>query len=1212
MNSEQQNDHWQFWVDVGGTFTDCFAIDPSGTQHALKLLSSGVSEHHTNMLGPGCEELPSPILAAHLLTEIPLDSPLPVCSMHLGTTRGTNALLTRTGAKTALVTSKGLRDFLTIGDQTRPELFELTVRKPTPLFEESIEINERVLHDGTVELAPDPNELHNQLLQLKSRNIESLAICLMHSFKYPDHELLVGRVAEKIGFRSIRLSSQVTPLIKIVPRGETTVLDAYLNPVLAEYLDEIETRLGAKSSLKLMTSAGTLTSRSSFSGKDSVLSGPASGVVGAARVAQQIGFQRSIGFDMGGTSTDVCRFDGQFKLEFETRKAGVQIMTPVMAIETVAAGGGSICSFDGTRLTVGPESAGADPGPACYGKGGPLTVTDINLYLGRLDSHRFPLDLDFDSVSERLEAIAAEVAEANDARTLSELATGFLRIANHNMAAAVRTVSVSQGFDPRDYVMVSFGGAGGQHCCEVAECLGINTILVHPKSSILSAYGIRLASQSRSQVQSVLQPLTSGSTESALDRALEMSAQLKAALLEEGCRVEPVSETSLDLRYQGTDTTINLVVDAETDIETAFQNEHRRRFGYSKKQAIEIANVRVTVTEPGHALEQQSRNAELTSLKSEQFQSLWSGGQKVEAAKFNWQTISANSKVVGPAIVGDSLTSTIIDAGWQACVLQDKQLLITRILQSDANRDQPKQSANSPDPVELEIFNSSFRSIAEQMGHVLRNTAISANVKERLDYSCALFAADGDLVVNAPHIPVHLGAMSETVRATIHSNALVQPGDVFVTNDPYAGGSHLPDVTVLTPVFCDDLPTPSLWVASRAHHAEIGGIAPGSMPANARHLEQEGVLIRNFKLIASGEDYFAELLDLLSKSTFPSRNPEENISDIQAQVAANQSGVNAINELIAAKSLSVVLNYMSHIRKAAEIKTRQAIESKIADGKYPFEDQMDDGTCIKVLIEKSKDQLQIDFAGTSPQHTGNLNANPAIVSSAILYVMRCLISEDIPLNSGVLAPVTIRIPNDSFLNPQPAEPHGQSPAVVGGNVETSQRVVDVLLGALGIAAASQGTMNNWLIGDSSFGYYETVGGGSGATSSGDGADAVHCHMSNTRLTDPEVLETRYPVVLRKFKIRANSGGAGQHHGGNGMVREIEFRRPLTLSLLTSRRSSVPFGQNGGGPAMPGQNLFIAPDGSSTELPSQCERSVNPGDRLRLLTPGGGGFGVTDP
>ena len=1261
-------EQWKFWIDVGGTFTDCLALTPQGRELSLKVLSSGIlkgagfvissdsitlsepneflssilvgskikfvdSDQATitqskiqkldseNLLlklttpifdktGQDVRfeiepDVPSPVLAIRLATKTPLLNPLDPCEVYLGTTKSTNALLTRNGAKTGLVTSSGMKDFLLIGDQTRPKLFELNVVKAEPLFSEAIEIGERILFDGTVEQEPDPVDVRNKLVQLRKQGIESIAICLMHSYKFPAHEKIVGEIANGIGFEDVRLSSQVAPLIEIVPRGETTVLDAYLNLVIAEYLDDIQVRLGTASKLKLITSAGTLTARELFSGKDSVLSGPAGGVVGAARIAQQVGFENALGFDMGGTSTDVSRFDGEFQLEYETRKAGVRIMTPVMSIETVAAGGGSVCHFDGTRLLVGPDSAGASPGPACYGAGGPLTVTDINLFLGRLDTGLFPFQLDFAAVETRLAEIATELFQAGMKKSLNEIANGFLRIANHSMSLAIQSVSTARGYDPRQYLLVGFGGAAGQHCCAVAEYLGIKQILIHPRSSILSAQGIQLSDQSHFESRSVAIPVDDQAIAKIESAAGDLEENMRRKMNQAGILVEQLDrQVTVDLRYTGTDNAININLNAG-QLYKAFSEKHKLLFGYVQQRPIEAVAVRVKLSIPGKRLLPSLTDDHKTiPAISSDFKLVDFEGAPRQTAVFVWDELIPGNLIEGPAIVSSRLTSTIIDAGWNASVLGDKQLLLTQQTTTDSALRADLEFAVA-DPIELEIFNNVFQTIAEQMGQILRLTAISVNVKQRLDYSCAIFDEEGNLVVNAPHIPVHLGAMSETVKATIRLNNKIYDGDVFVANDPYAGGSHLPDVTVLTPVF-NDSDAPMFWVASRAHHAEIGGSAPGSMPASARVLGEEGVIIRNFRLVHQGQSNFDGLEQLLTHSPYPSRTPKENLADIKAQVAANQAGVQALGELIREHTRPKVNAYMKHIQAAAAAKAQAYIKS-IPNGVYEFEDSMDDGTAVKVRIVVENEQLEIDFSESGDVHPGNLNANTAIVSSAIMYVLRCLIAEDIPLNSGILNSVKIKLA-PGFLNPPALDPHENSPAVVGGNVETSQRVVDVLFGAFGIAAASQGTMNNWLVGNEEFGYYETVGGGGGATLSGHGADGIHCHMSNTKLTDPEILETRYPMILREFSIRRKSGGDGKFCGGCGMIREVEFTSPLTLSVLSSRRTTQPFGIEGGEPGSSGENRFIHKDGSVEKLSSQCQKKVCSGDRLRLQTPGGGGAG----
>ena len=1261
---------WQFWIDVGGTFTDCLARDPRGHVKHLKILSSGVTKFRGRRTGSnevkvvggsfaalpdhfydhsefrslakssagvsrvlqsrnskslirltddvalpdgefGFEldaNLPSVILAIHDLTQIPLASPLPPCDVFLGTTKGTNALLTRTGSKTALVTSLGFRELLAIGDQTRPHLFELTIQKPEMLYDRSIEINERILFDGTVELAPDRDVIRDQLVELKSFGIDSVAVCLMHAYRYPRHEQIVGQIAKKIGFADVRISSEVAPLIKIVPRAQTTVLDAYLNPVLGNYLSEIERRIGKRSRLKLMTSAGSLAELGEFSGKDSVLSGPAAGAVGSARVAEQLGFKSSIGFDMGGTSTDVSRFDGEFEYEYESQKAGVSLVTPVISIETVAAGGGSICKFDGTRLIVGPASAGSNPGPACYGRGGPLTVTDVNCFLGRIDPEQFAFRLDFGAVEDRLRALRREIQSVGIEMTLTQIAQGILQIANHNMALAIENVSVKKGYDVREYPLVSFGGAAGQHCCAVADELGIETILIHPNCSILSAFGVQLCDQSIARAVTVLKPLT---TDALLELQLwhfETAKELKECLNVSDRDLE--SDLIVELRYEGTQSGIEVITDLDlrvADLESQFNERHQKLFGYVQaERRLEIVKANTKISLPGNRLQPVASPVSRNEFTDDQHQTVSSESDEPNFRRIEWNELTEGDHISGAAMIVSDTTTVFVDPGWSAVVAKNRLLQLSKT-QGATNQPPDLEDFSVVDPVKLEIFNRSFQSIATQMGDSLRKTSVSVNVKERLDYSCAVFCERGRLVANAPHIPVHLGAMSESVQATIADNPTIRNGDVFVTNDPFRGGSHLPDVTVITPVFVDeDCGKPSFWVASRSHHAEIGGMTPGSMPPDATCLEQEGVLIQNLKLVDAGKEQFNQLHSLLIGGKYPSRNPRENQDDIRAQIAANRTGVNAILAMRQRFGWSQIGAYMKHVCSAAETKAKQAIQ-KIKDGSYRFVDQMDDGARIQVHIRKFQDQLSIDFEGTSELHAGNLNANRSIVRSAVIYLLRCLVGEEIPLNDGLLHPISITLPH-CFLNPDPSGSAATAPAVVGGNVETSQRIVDVLMGALELAGASQGTMNNWLIGDRTFGYYETVGGGSGATRFGPGADAVHCHMSNTRLTDPEILESRLPVILREFRIRSDSGGPGMHQGGNGIARRLEFRAPLTLSLLTSRRTCKPFGMAGGGPGAPGENWLIYSEGHREKLPGSCRKEVKDGDVLLLLTPGGGGFG----
>ena len=874
-------------------------------------------------------------------------------------------------------------------------------------------------------------------------------------------------------------------------------------------------------------------------------------------------------------------------------------MAPMMAIETVAAGGGSVCGFDGTRLTVGPESAGSHPGPACYGNGGPLAVTDINLILGRIRQETFPFPLSLTDSKRRLEELTKQVANAGMPLSPTEISCGLLKIANHNMAQAVRTVSVSKGYDPREYPLVSFGGAAGQHCCAVADVLEIEKVLVHPHSSMLSALGIRLSDNALERVMPVGELLDDKCLSKVIEWHDRTISQLSVELdVEDGSSDQLSESLILELRYRGTESSIH-VRNSESNLESEFQRIHKQLYGYLQpERPIEVVSARSSVSKKGERLPRSSFGQVAGKLVPQQFQDV-SG---VAYGVFDWNVLKPGETIDSPSMVGDSTTTTVIDSGWSATVLAERQLLLER---KNENRSLTYSDSDAvANPVLVEIFNNSFRSIADQMGNTLRNTATSVNVKERLDYSCALFCKDGNLVANAPHIPVHLGAMSDSIRSTIRLNPQIEDGDVYVTNDPYNGGSHLPDITVITPVFMDDEDGPALWVASRAHHAEIGGMSPGSMPTSATQLAQEGVLIRNFKLLAQGEERFDELESVLRNAKYPSRNPAENISDIQAQISANRAGIRALKELVRRNGWIRTKSYMHHVREAAAKKVRMSLAS-LKDRDFHFEDCMDDGTIIKVCLKKRAENMSVDFSGSSPVHSGNLNANLSIVRSAITYVMRCLLAQDIPLNEGILDPLDIVVPK-SFLNPE-FDGIGLAPAVVGGNVETSQRIVDTLLGALGLAAASQGTMNNWLIGDETFGYYETLGGGSGATADSNGAHAVHCHMSNTRLTDPEILESRLPVVLREFRIRNNSGGAGMWQGGNGMIRSIQFLQPVTLSLLTSRRSIAPFGLQGGGSGQRGENWLVSHAGRE-RLPSQCERNVIAGDLLIIKTPGGGGFG----
>ncbi len=1279
-------DRWEFWIDVGGTFTDCVARSPRGELTTVKLLSSGLTKGRVHSVHDGksisdpafsadppgfwdgasirffssdgetlwqtqieksresppttllCESLPdsiqsgvnfeldtgeeAPVLAIHKVLGLKPGVSFPEMTVKLGTTRGTNALLTRTGARTAFVTTRGFADVLLIANQDRPRLFDLAIQKPEPLFESVLEIDARMDAHGNELTAPDCDAVRHDLEKLRATGVESIAICLLHAFADGRHERLVEDLARQVGFTEISTSSRLSPLIRIVSRGDTTVVDAYLNPVLRDYVQQIRRQLGDHCTLKLMTSAGGLVDAGSFVGKDSILSGPAGGVIGFSKVARQAGFEKSIGFDMGGTSTDVSRFDGRHELEFETTKAGVRIVSPMLAIETVAAGGGSVCGFDGVKLFVGPQSAGADPGPACYGRGGPLTVTDVNLFLGRILPEHFPFALDAVAVEAKLTVLCEQVASSPLGRACSPvgLAEGFREIANASMVRAIRKISVAKGYDPADYVLVTFGGAGGQHACAIAAQLGIQRVLVHPLAGILSAYGIGQADVRRFAEQAVLKPLSPKRLADLESTFSELEQRPLAEVRSEGISDERIDAPvrSLDLRYAGVESTINIAWPDDGDFRAAYENQHERLYGYRHDtRSLEIVAARVEVTGRSTVARESEAEVRPRSVQADDRSPAIFHGVATDTAVFRRDQLRPGDSFRGPAIVCEPTSTVVIDPGFRASILSRGEILIegaphngSELDGSSLNRKEtPRRDGTRSDPVLLEIFNNLFASIAEQMGVTLQKTSLSTNVKERLDFSCAIFTATGDLVVNAPHIPVHLGAMGETVRHILADVPDIGPGDIYVTNDPFRGGSHLPDVTVVTPVH--DVVSRKLMflVASRAHHSEIGGIVPGSMPPFSKNLGEEGVLIRCFRLIESGRSNDAGLRELLSAGPHPSRSVDNNMADIAAQVAANNAGVNLLRDLVERYSLSVVHAQMGHIQRAAAAKMRLAL-SGIPDGFYERTDHLDDGSPIRASIEIRGDSAVVDFTGTGPVLTdSNLNANRAIVTAAVLYVFRCLIDEDIPLNSGVLEPVSINLP-ECLLNPPSAKRPADCVAIVGGNVETSQRVVDVLLGALGVAAASQGTMNNLTFGDSSFGYYETICGGSGATPDAPGSDAVHTHMTNTRLTDVEVIERRYPVRIHEFSIRRGSGGAGRHRGGDGIVRRIEFLKPLSLSVLSERRGEyAPFGLAGGRAGQRGRNALLRAGASECEeLPGKVQLDVEPGDVLTIETPGGGGFG----
>ena len=1158
-------------------------------------------------------DLEAPVLAARLLLGVPITDALPPLEVRLGTTRGTNALLTRSGAKTALLVTAGFRDVLRIGEQDRPDLFALAIKKHPPLTNHTLEVVERLDAKGAVLEPIDLARLRADLAHLREQGIESLSICLLHGYLNPIHEIAVEDIASELGFVHLSRSSEVAPLIKLVSRAETTTLDAYLNPILAGYVSRVWNQFGGQETcrLRLMTSGGNLATPSAFRGRDSVLSGPAGGVVALGHVAERAGVRSVIGLDMGGTSTDVSRFEGRVGRRYESQVAGVRVMTPMMDIETVAAGGGSICDVVDGRLVVGPASAGADPGPSCYGRGGPLTVTDVNLLLKRIPKDSFPFPLDHTAAENRLIEIQSKLSEQGVQIAQQELAEGFLRIAVTHMAEAIRTVTTAQGTDVRNMSLVGFGGAAGQHLCRVAEALGMTSILDHPDAGLLSALGMGLANIGRVVSQGVYQVLSEETLEALDETTLELKSctdtQLKRDFTGESSSTFTLE---CEVRYVGTESSLSLPVHPKESLANRFHDKHQEVFGYSQRdRSIELVTVRCEAT-----LESQydrfTRDSapafEHSMAAFENHKALfWHQADWIEANVVDRNSLSIGDKIASPAMVVGPYSTLLVEPGWSGEVIDDQ--IIKLVPMPSSKFAKPKSENAREDPVLLEVMSRRFQGIADAMGEVLRRTSISVNVKERRDYSCAVFRSDGSLIANAPHVPVHLGAMGHTVQHLMKTFPQMSPGDCYLSNDPFAGGSHLPDVTAVTPVFCDrnvDSGKPDFFVGSRAHHAEIGGKTPGSMPPDATSLLEEGVLIRNFALVQRGEVHLDRLRELLSSGQYPSRSVEENIADVLAQQAAGVHGARALVELTENYSLDIVDALMARLLDVAGDSMQTWIQS-LPCKPMTFVDALDDGTEIGVTMERHNEQLAIRFQNTDV-HLNGFNATPAIVTAAVLYVLRCVSGSNLPLCDGVLRDVNLIVPQ-GLLNPPAHDDPSQCAAVVAGNVETSQRLVDVLLGALGVAAASQGTMNNVLMGDETFGYYETIGGGSGATRQHDGASAVHTHMTNTRITDSEVLETRLPVRLVRFSIRQRSGGEGTKRGGDGLIREFEFLKPLVISLITGRRSHGPYGLDAGASGQPGKNLLVNSSREQTPLPATCTIEVQPLDRLIIETPGGGGW-----
>ncbi|MCH7599306.1 MAG: hydantoinase B/oxoprolinase family protein [Myxococcales bacterium] len=1214
---------WEFWIDRGGTFTDCIGRDPDGKLHPTKLLSS--------------DQAPVEAIR-HILEAQGVIAPgdaLPACRVKLGSTVATNALLERRGAPTLLIANRGLGDVIRIGTQERPHLFDLNIQRPDPLHAEQVEVAGRVSRAGEELEAFDPEETLRTLERARAGGMTSAAIVMIHAYAHPDLEQKLHELATAAGFDYVVTSHEIARELGLLARGETTVADAYLTPLLRRHVDALCSALPG-SRLRFMQSSGGLTDAARFRGPNALLSGPAGGAVAASVVAMNAGWSHAIAFDMGGTSTDVSLIeDGEVDRAFESEVGGIRVKAPMMRIHTVAAGGGSLCRFDGLSLSVGPESAGAWPGPLCYGRrddrgdavASELALTDINFALGRVQPDRFPFALERPPVVEALDRQREIFEKAGICRTPDEIAAGYVEIANANMAEAIAQVSVTRGVDPRDHALIGFGGAAGQHVCGIARLLGIPRVILHPLAGLLSAYGIGLCEPSwdgqRDVGREPLPPDGKGFASELLDIFVALEASGRAALVAEGVDSAGFhSERWLDLRYEGTDVPLSIREphpNGDSDQadagawRAAFSGEHERRFGYIREgHTIEMVTARVRCGERSGRDASGSRSAAMdisgaaTSSSpqprpqhTEYFPSLG----RVATPVYDRESLTPGCEISGPALVLEDAGTIVIEADFRARVDPGGVLVLW-----DAARPvrEPTVDWSVVDPVRLEVFGNRFMSIAEQMGASLRNTAVSTNIKDRLDYSCAVFDGQGGLVANAPHIPVHLGAMGETVRAVRERFPNLDDGDVIVTNDPFEGGSHLPDITVVTPIFMAEssLSTPCFYVASRGHHADIGGTTPGSMPPDSQTLEQEGVVLSAFRLVKRGVFDEARLRAALSGARYPARRPDDNVADLEAMVAANRTGVHLLAQFVAEQSYRGVAETMAQLQRAAADRVAREI-GKLPDGVHRFADRLDDGTPIEVSLEVRGERMRIDFAGTGAAVPGNLNAPRAVVHAAVIYVLRSLVAERIPLNGGCLDPVEIVIPEGSILDP----PEGS--AVVGGNVETSQRVVDVLLGALGIAAASQGTMNNVTFGDNHFGYYETIGGGAGAGPGFAGASAVHTHMTNTRITDAEILEDRYPVRLVRFAVRKESGGAGRYRGGDGIERCYEFTAPVRASLLTERRVHPPYGMAGGSPGKRGRNRVIRAGASPEDLASKCSIALEPGDRLLIETPGGGGFGDPD-
>ena len=1207
-----QMTQWQFWIDRGGTFTDIVARRPDGGLVTHKLLSENPEQYRDAALA-----------GIRVLMGVAADSPIPVkhiAAVKMGTTVATNALLERKGDRTVLAITKGFRDQLRIAYQNRPRIFDMAITLPELLYSEVIEIDERIGAHGEIIVPLDETTSRQRLQTAYDQGYRSVAIVCMHAYRFTDHEKRLCAIAREIGFTQISASHAVSPLMKIVSRGDTTVVDAYLSPILARYVNQVAAEL-PNVRLYFMQSNGGLTDAARFQGKDSILSGPAGGIIGMVRTAASAGFERVIGFDMGGTSTDVSHYAGELEREFETAVAGVRMRAPMMAIHTIAAGGGSILSFDGQRYRVGPESAGANPGPACYRRGGPLTVTDCNVMLGKIQPKHFPHlfgphaneALDADVVRIKFIELAAQISAARGdglpPPAPEQVADGFLQIAVANMANAIKFISVQRGHDVSGYTLQCFGGAGGQHACLVADELAMTRVYIHPFAGVLSAYGMGLADIVEMRERALEVPLDESNLPATITALDTLSDAANNEVLAQGLPASRITiKRRVLLKYDGTDSALAVEFADITTMQRAFENLYQQRFSFLMPgRRLIVESVSVEAIGLGEPLPTAETVMQSKPAKPIAQAMMTCAGQvhqtPVQTPVFSRDALATGQIIAGPAIIAEQNGTTIIEPEWQATVTPQNHLLLTRTTARRLREATGTRVGTRVDPVMLELFNNLFMSIAEQMGLRLQQTAYSVNIKERLDFSCALFDADGNLIANAPHMPVHLGSMGESIKTVVQKNAgNMKPGDGFVLNDPYNGGTHLPDVTVVTPVFlAGDQTTPQFFVGSRGHHADIGGITPGSMPPFSKTMADEGVLLDNILLVENGVMRETEMRVLLAGGDYPARNIDQNIADLRAQIAANTKGVEELKRMVAHFGLATVHAYMQHVQDNAEECVRQVIGT-LRNGKFSY--AMDNGAviCVAVTIGDDKRSATIDFSGTSAQLSSNFNAPSAVVYAAVLYVFRMLVDRDIPLNAGCLKPLTIIIPEGSMLSPVPPA------ATVAGNVETSQCITDTIIGALGVMAASGGTMNNFTFGNERYQYYETVSGGTGAGINFDGCDAVQAHMTNSRLTDPEILEFRYPVRVEEHTIRCGSGGEGAHRGGNGATRKIRFLESMTAAILAGHRIVPPFGMNGGATGECGSNWLEHTDGTVTALAYSDEINVNVGDLFVLNTPGGGGFG----